>query len=241
MSLLADLSSYSIRNFISFMDEVYFRLFERQFEAWWPAHLLMLVLGVAIIILACLGKNRVVAVALAIPFAACAITFHFQLYAELTPVGKIFGWAFLIQIPLILIWGFFTKSRETFRPKVHTITGTLIAVFGLLYPVLALLSERKWSGAEYFGMAPDPTVCFFFGIALICARPIWYLLLFPIPLLWTFATWGTLDTFDEPFAITLPIIAAISVAVGIWKAIFHRRSNLPERPREDDLLKSNDP
>lgn len=221
--MLDDPSSYSIHNFISFMDEVYFRLFERQFEAWWPAHLLMLTLGIAIIVLACLGKIRAVAVALAIPFAASSITFHFQFYAELTPVGKIFGWAFLIQIPLILIWGLVTKSRETFHFKVHTVTGVGIAVFGLIYPILSLLAERKWPGAEYFGLAPDPTVCFFLGIALLCARPVWLLLLFPIPFLWTVITWATLNSFDAPFAITLPIVATITAAAAIWKAVFHRR------------------
>jgi Family of unknown function (DUF6064) len=223
--MLDDPSSYSIRNFIPFIEEVYLRLFERQFEAWWPAHLLMLALGAAIIVLAWMGKTRTVAVALAIPFAACAITFHLRLYAELTPVGKIFGWAFLFQIPLILIWGFTTKSRETFRPHVHTIAGALIATFGLLaYPLLALSAERKWPGAEYFGMDPDPTVCLFLGILLLCARPIWFFLLLPIPLLWTATTWATLDTFGAPFAMTLPVIAGITVVVGIWKAVFQRQT-----------------
>jgi hypothetical protein len=218
MTLTANLGSYSIRNFISFTDEVYFRLFERQFEAWWPGHLLMLALGVAIAVLALMGKIRAVAVALAVPFAASAITFHFQLYAELTPVGKVFGWAFLIQIPLILIWGFSTKSRETFRFRVHAVTGAAVATFGMVgYPAISLLAERKWQGAEYFGMAPDPTICFFLGIALICARPVWFLLLFPIPLLWAFATWGTLDSLDAPFALILPIIATTTVAAAVWK------------------------
>jgi len=224
MSMIANPGSYSVSNFISFMDEVYFRLFERQFEAWWPAHLLMLGLGIGIIVLACLAKIRTLAVTLAIPFAACAITFHLQLYAELTPVGKFFGWAFLIQIPLILIWGFVTKSRETFRPNIPTVTGAAIATFGIVaYPILALFAERELPGAEYFGMAPDPTICLFLGIALICARPIWFLLLLPIPLLWAATTGATLDSFEAPFAMTLPIIATITVAASVWKAIFHRQ------------------
>lgn len=223
--MLENLASYSVKNFISFGDEVYFRLFERQFEAWWPFHLLLLALGAAIIALACLGKTRAVAIALAAPFAVSAITFHFRLYAELTPVGKIFGWAFLLHIPLILLWGFTTKSRETFRLQVHTIAGALIAAFGLIaYPLLAQGAERTWPGAETFGMAPDPTVCLFLGILLLCTRPIWFLLLLPIPLLWTATTWATLDTFDAPFALTLPIIAAITVAAGSWKAISSPRS-----------------
>jgi hypothetical protein len=227
MSLIDKVGSYSISNFISFMDEVYFRLFERQFEAWWPAHLLMLVLGIATIILAWMGKVRSVTVALAIPFAACAITFHFQLYAELTPVGKVFGWAFLLQIPLILIWGLVTKSKEASRPAVHTVGGTAIAAFAMFgYPILSLLAGRKWQGAEYFGMAPDPTICFFFGISLICVRPVWFLLLLPVPLLWAFATWGTLDSLNAPFATTLPLVAAATVVAAVLKAVFHRR--LPE-------------
>ncbi len=224
MNLIDKAGSYSISNFISFMDEVYFRLFERQFEAWWPAHLLMLALGIAIIIFAWMGKIRTIAVGLGIPLAVCAITFHFRLYAELTPVGKVFGWAFLIQIPLVLIWGFVTKSKEVFRPAVHTVGGTAIAGFAMFgYPILSLLAERKWQGAEYFGMAPDPTICFFLGIALICARPAWFFLFLPIPLLWAFTTWGTLDSFDAPFATALPIIATTTVAGAVWKAISCRK------------------
>ncbi|MFK7852029.1 MAG: DUF6064 family protein [Akkermansiaceae bacterium] len=225
MSLFEKIGNYSISNFISFMDEVYFRLFERQFEAWWPAHLLILALGIAIIVLACLGKIRAVAIGLAIPFAVCAITFHFQLYAELTPVGKLFGWAFLIQIPFILTWGFLTKFRGTFRPNLHTITGALIAIFGLVgYPSLSLLAERKWKAAEYFGMAPDPTMCFFLGILLICARPIWYLLLLPLPMLWAFVTWGTLDSLRAPFAITLPIVSIVCLLAAVSKIVFVREA-----------------
>lgn len=226
--MIENLESYSIKNFISFMDEVYFRLFVRQFEAWWPAHLFLMALGLAIVVLACMGKVRTVAAALALPLAACAITFHLQLYAELTPVGKYFGWAFLIQIPLILIWGFVTKSRERFQPKVHTFTGLAIALFGLIgYPVLSQLGDREWKGAEWFGMAPDPTICFFLGIAVLCARSVWTLLLFPIPLLWAFTTWGTLKTFDAPYAIMLPVIALVAIVTSAWKAIgsFHSRNS----------------
>ena len=228
MSLIENPGSYSIRNFIPFTDEVYFRLLERQFETWWPAHLLMLAAGASILVLVCLGKIRTVAAALALPFAACAVTFHFRLYAELTPVGKIFGWAFLAQIPLILIWGFASKARETFRPAVHTVTGAAIAAFGLAgYPALSLLTDRTWQGAAYFGMAPDPTICVFLGIALICARPTWLFLLLPIPLLWAFVTWGTLDSLGAPHALVLPIVSAMALAAGVWKTVTLRKHAPP--------------
>lgn len=217
--MIDEISSYSVRNFISFLDEVYFRLFERQFEAWWPAHLLMLAVGVAILVLAWFGKTRWIAVLLGLALAASAVTFHFQLYAELTPVGRVFGWAFLAQVPLLLVWGFVTESGERFRPTVPSITGAVIAVFALAaYPALILFTERDAKGSEMFGMAPDPTVAFVLGILLMCARPVWLLLLFPVPLVWAFVSGATLDVFEVPFAPVLPAIAGIALVAGIWKA-----------------------
>ncbi|QTN33631.1 hypothetical protein HZ994_15375 [Akkermansiaceae bacterium] len=217
------LGSYSVSHFIPFTDEVYFRLFERQSEAWWPAHLLMLAMGAASIVLACLGTMRPLSVLLALTFAACGITFHLKLYAELTPVGTIFGRAFLLQAALIVIWGFATRSRDVFRPSVHAISGVVIAVSGIvLFPILSLLAGRGWAGAECFGMAPDPTVCLLLGIVLLCARPAWLLLLLPIPLLWAVTTGATLDALGAPFARCLPFIAAGSVVIAIWKAVLPR-------------------
>lgn len=233
--MIEDLGSYSVANFISFGDEVYFRLFERHFEKWYPWQWLMSAHGVDIIAFAWLGKTRAVAIGLAAALAFCAVTFHFQLYAELTPVGKIFGWAFLIQSALILLWGFTSKPIAKLRPTVPTVAGAALASFGLaIYPLLALDAEQKMVGA-FFGMSPDPTICLMLGILLMCARPLWFLLLLPIPLLWSAATGGTLDTLGANFAMTLPVIATVTVAASIWKAISLRiaasaKTGIPSNP-----------
>ena len=94
------------------------------------------------------------------------------------------------------------------------------AAFALIgYPILTLGEEGGWKGAEYFGMAPDPTVCLCYGIVLLCARPCWALLLLPIPLRWTFASWATLDTFEAKTALVLPAIALIAMASVAMKAM----------------------
>ena len=224
--MIDNISSYSVKNFISFGDEVYFRLFERHFEKWWPVHPLMLALGVIILVLAWLGKPRALAVALAVPIVFCAVTFHFQLYAELTPLGKYFGWAFLIEAALLLLWGFAGKPFGKFRPTIPAIIGAALAVFGLaIYPFLALGAERKLTGAEYLGMSPDPTICFVLGICLMSRRPLWFLLLFPIPFLWAAATAGTIDALEAPMAMTLPAVSAIALIVAIaWKCLLPRDS-----------------
>lgn len=223
--MIDKLSSYSVSNFIPFTDEVYFRLFERHFEEWRIAHPPMFVLGISVLVFAWLGKTRTLAVGLAAALAFCAVTFHLRLYAELTPAGKFFGWAFLIQTVFILLWGFTAKPIEKFRPTVPAITGAALALIGLGYPLLTLGTERKMTGAEYFGMSPDPTICLTLGILLMGARPLWFLLLFPIPLLWAAATGGTLDALGAPMAMTLPALAALAFTAAIWKAFSPKPSN----------------
>lgn len=220
--MIDDISSYSVRDFISFSDEVYLRLFERQLEAWWPAHLLLLAMGVATLIFAWLGKIRIVAIMLALTLLASTVSFHFRLYAEITPVGQIFGWAFLVQALLVVVWGFATKSCKPIRPTVPAIIGTAIAGFGLaIYPSLALLTDRRTTEAEFLGMAPDPTVCFALGILLMSARPLWFMLLFPILLLWAATTSTTLHALKFPLSqsMMLPVLAAGVVISAIYKAI----------------------
>ena len=226
--MIDDVSSYSVRDFISFSDEVYLRLFERQYEAWWPAHLLLLAIGVAALIFAWLGKNRVVAILLALPLLASAVTFHFRIYAEITPVGQIFGWAFLGLAVLILLWGFVTKFHERIRPTIASITGTAIAGFGIVaYPLLFILTERSATEAEYLGLAPDPTVCFTLGILLITARPMWFLLLFPIPILWAATTGATLMALEAPpsQSMMLPILTALALIAATCKAVARKKRN----------------
>ena len=168
--MIDNISSYSVKNFIPFGDEVYFRLFERHFEKWWPVHPLMLLLGVIILVLAWMGKSRALAVALAVPIVFCAVTFHFQFYA-----------------------------------------------------FLALDAERKLTGVEYLGMSPDPTICFALGIFLMSKRPLWFLLLFPIPFLWAAATAGTIDALEAPMAMTLPAVSAAAFIAAIaWKWLLPR-------------------
>ena len=220
MMTILGLGSYSISDFISFSDEVYFRFFVRQLEACWPLLILSSIAGIAIPVLAGMSKTKAAAIALAISFAISAITFHFKYFAELSPIGTVFGWAFLIQVPLLLAWGCLETSRQPFRPSVHAITGLAISAFGLvLYPLLTRSEEWGWKGAAYFGMAPDPTVCLCYGLALMAARPLWTLMLLPIPLVWTFVSWGTLDTFEAKTALILPVLALITIAAIIWKAI----------------------
>jgi hypothetical protein len=56
-------------------------------------------------------------------------------------------------------------------------------------------------------------------------RPLWFLLLFPIPFLWAAATAGTIDALGAPMAMTLPVVSAIAFIVAIaWKWLMPKDS-----------------
>ncbi len=226
--MIDELTSYSVGNFIPFLPASYFRLFERQFEALWPLHPALLALGVAAMVLAVLGKGRAVAVILAAAMATAAVTFHFRLYAELTSVGRVFGWAFLAQGILLLVWGFVGRFDGKPRLDAAAWIGMALAVFGVaIYPLLALVSGRQLAGAEYFALAPDPTVCATLGVLLIIARPLWLLLLLPVPLLWCVVSGATLKALEAQLAMLLPVIPGIAFLSFLAKAIssFCRRGS----------------
>ncbi len=216
--MIEDLGSYSIERFISFMPESYFRLFERQTEALWPAQILLIALGIAAIVLACRGKGRVVAVLLASGITLMAYSFQFRLYAELTPVGRYFGWAFLVQGLLILTWGFLHRFEGRPRLSASAWIGLALAGFSIaVYPLLSLVAGRGWTGAEVFGAAPDPTVGATLGILLILARPLWLLALLPIPLLWCVVSGATVHALAAPLAWTLPVIGLTALVGAVLK------------------------
>ncbi|MFT5129919.1 MAG: hypothetical protein ACI8PT_002437 [Gammaproteobacteria bacterium] len=218
-----ELGSYSVESFISFQPESYFRLFERQFETFWPLHLLLFAIGVAAVAVAWSAKIRFVSTLLAASLIAVAISFQFRLYDELTPVGRLFGWAFLLEALLILIWGFISRSDFHSAPSISHWTGLSLAGIGVaLYPFLTLAGDRTWKGAEYFGLAPDPTICAVLGIVLIGARPIWLLMLMPIPLLWAAVSAATLRALDA-LALHLLVVIAIALMAALIKTIYLRR------------------
>ncbi len=219
-----ELRSYSVERFISFQPESYFRLFERQFETFWPLHLLLFAFGVAAVAVAWSAKIRFVSALLAASLIVVAISFQFRLYGELTPVGRLFGWAFLLEALLILIWGFISRSDFQRAPGISLWVGLSLAGVGVaLYPFLtAVAGDRSWNGAEYFGLAPDPTVCAVLGILLIGARPMWLLVLMPIPLLWAAVSAATLGAMDA-LSLHLSVVIGIALMAALIKTFYIRR------------------
>ncbi|CAN7315270.1 DUF6064 family protein [Variovorax sp. LjRoot290] len=183
--------SYRPSDFLLFSARTYHRLFELYNAELWPAHLLALVIGLAVLYTALQGGVQAARVACLL-LAACwlwvAWAFHLQRYAAINWAATGFAAAFAIEGLLLLLFG-------VFGARIHIRTqrgwsgnlGLGLLVFALvIQPWLGmLLFGRPWREAELFGMAPDPTALATLGLLLLL-RPLAPLawMLWPIPLLW---------------------------------------------------------
>ena len=217
-----DGASYQVADFIPFTAEVYFRLIERVSEAYWPLHLLALTVALVALGLAITGRNRIAVAMLSIAWAWAGVTFLIQRYGQLNWAGEYFGWAFLVQAGLMLVFAI-TSRRIQVSSRFSTfpqIAGLVICVFGLvIYPLIAVIAGLGWSRAEVFGIHPDPTAVVTVGIALLALRGGWLWLVGIIPVLWCLVAALTLQVLEAPWAISLFAVTGVAIVGLVWKSL----------------------
>ncbi|MCC5790651.1 MAG: hypothetical protein JJT75_13550 [Opitutales bacterium] len=211
--------TYAIRDFIPFTPDVYFRLIERTNESLWPLHLLVLGIGLGILALFYVRRPRIASLPLALIWIWVGVAFLLRDYADLTPIGFWFGWAFCLQGLLLLGLGMTGGFRCPPIPTklVSTWVGVIIAVYGLLlYPVLTGIAGGAATRSEVFGIHPDPTAIATLGILLVVTKS-WRLgVLAVIPVLWCITSGLTLLGLESNLALS-PFAAAALVMMGmIW-------------------------
>jgi hypothetical protein len=214
--------SYALSDFLLFSPRVYWRMFELQNEAVWPIQVLTLAAGVAIVILVLWrprGHGRLIALLLASAWTFVAWSFFWQRYATINWAAMYVAPVFALEAMLLLVTGVLFGRLAFDWHGGRGLLGLLLVAFALAgQPLLAPLAGRPWASAEIFGIAPDPTAIATLGL-LFLARGKWIGLLFPIPLLWCFASGATLWAMDEP-QMWVPLAAAsLVLAVGTCHAI----------------------
>jgi hypothetical protein len=216
--------SYRLSDFLLFSPRVYWRMFELHNAALWPLPLAMLALGVAAVAVAILRpqqSGRPIAILLAVLWAWVGWSFVWERYATINWTAVYAAPLFAIEALLLLIIGG-GLNRLAFDPRgVRGLAGILLIALALGYPLLAPLFGRPWHGAEFFGIAPDPTAIATLGFVLM-ARGRSILLLYPIPLLWCLASDLTLWAMADAQAWTLALMLAIlplASAFGLARAI----------------------
>ena len=191
--------TYRPDDFLLFSPRVYWRMLELQNAFLWPLHLVTSAAGLGIVLLAIRRSHDnglYIAVVLSMLWAFVGWDFLWNRYAAINWAVAYVAPAFGLQAVLVTTAA---ASGLAFDQKdIAARLGLLLAVLGLLaYPSLPPLFGRPWTGAEAFGVAPDPTAITTLGV-LLAARGRLMPLLFPIPLVWLLLSGLTLRTMGDP-------------------------------------------
>jgi hypothetical protein len=226
-------ASYQLQDFIPFSADVYFRLLERLSESWWPLHILSLLLGVAMLVLAFKKRARLVLLLMAPVCFFVGWVFFMQHYAQLNWAGHYVGYAFWVQA-ILLLWLALAGlgRREVPAAKMSAVAGSCPAIIvvrrgiaiglgitltGLIaLPLMAPLSGAGWWQAQVFGIHADPTAITMLGLALILVRG-WRLWLVAfIPLLWLLLSGLTLWVLQAAEAwLLFAVLAAALLGIAV--------------------------
>lgn len=213
----ADLSTYELAHFIPFGREVYDRLFVRLNEGWFPLPILTVLLGALAIwgALRLTGRRRSVTlgVILAAAWAWVGWAYYLDLYTPLNWAGEYAAWAAFAQVALLLGLGLAGRLDAT-PPLGLRALGAALAAIGLaLLPLLDPLDGRPWTGAEFFGLAPEPTAVVTLGLLLATARD--RLVTFIVPIACCALGAAPAWVFDTPLGLVPLALAAIAAVAAL--------------------------
>jgi Family of unknown function (DUF6064) len=214
--------TYELSDFLLFAPRTYYRLFELYNRAIWPAHILALGAGGAVLVLlrrGDAGAGRAVAAILAACWLWVAWGFHFERYATINWAATWFAAAFAIEAAL-LAWTGAIRGRLRFGASTPTVrrAGVGMVLFALVVqPLIGPLAGRDWVQAELFALAPDPTAAATLGVVLLATgRVRWELLL--VPLAWCAVTGATLWAMRAPDALLMPLAGLLGLALSVRRA-----------------------
>ena len=208
--------TYSAEDFLLFSPRTYWRMIERHNDALWPAQILTLALGVAILLWLFRPRpwsDRVIAGTLAALWAWLAWGFLWERYATINWAASYLAPLFVLQAFLLAMIG--GRLRWSASRTGRGLVGLALFVYALvLHPLAVPLMGRSTRGAEVFGITPDPTAIATIGLVLMAAgRWSWVLLI--VPMAWCVASWATLHTLgasESGVLLAAGVLAIIPVA-----------------------------
>jgi hypothetical protein len=137
--------TYELSDFLLFSARTYYRLFELYNREIWPAQILGLLAGVAILVL--LRKpgawhGRAISLLLAACWLWVAWAYHYIRYSSINWVAAYFAIAFAVEATLLAVVGLAVRPPAPWI----TWTGTGLVVFAfVVQPLIGPLVGRSWS------------------------------------------------------------------------------------------------
>jgi hypothetical protein len=154
-----------------FTQEQFFEVFRNYNLAVWPMQIVMYALGAISIWFAFWkfkGSDRTVSAILGFFWLWMGIA-YFAVYNTSIYAGAwVYGLFFVIQGIVFLVSGSFQHNLVFgFRNTVTWWLGTVfVAYAAIVYPFLGAAAGHAWPSVALFGVAPDPTTIFAFGIVM---------------------------------------------------------------------------
>ena len=208
--------TYRLTSFLLFSPQTYYRTIERYNLEIWPAQLVGVAIGLAIIALLMVKgatRERIIAALMAGCWLWIGWAFHYQRYAQINWAAPWIAATFALEALLLAAVGGIAR-RFVLSPaagREFRIAIALIAIIVVGYPLLAPLAARPWTTAEVFGVAADPTGLVTVAVlALVRGRIKWLLLV--VPMLWCLFTVLTLWAMRSPEAVVVAGAALLALA-----------------------------
>ncbi|MBQ5949345.1 DUF6064 family protein [Massilia sp. ST3] len=208
--------TYTLSDLLMFSARSYHRLFELYNQDIWPAQIVALLAGLAMLAGAVGGgarPSRIAALLLGLAWLWVAWAFHLERYAAINTAAPWFAAGFVLQ-GLMLLWMAAKPMPRLLRFNASPISwlglGLVCLAVGA-YPLLPIHEGRYQTQGEVFGVAPDPTAVATLGILLLMrARwPMWV-----VPVAWCAISGAIQMELRVPLA-WLPVTAA-ALATGAW-------------------------
>jgi len=222
--------TYRLQDFLMFAPRTYYRLFELANAELWPLH--MLALGIGAAILALLARPRrphgvdVACVLLVLPWLWVGWAFLWQRYAPINWVAAAMAILFALEGALLLLRAAFADTPPPAVSAWRRRVGCGLWLYALvLHPLMAPALGRPWLQAEWFGIAPDPTVLATLGLLLLApasralgaATRLLAAASWCVPLLWCLASGVTLWAMGSAEAWLMPAAAAAALTIT-WRS-----------------------
>ena len=233
--------TYRLSDFLMFSPRSYRRLFELVNADLWPAQLLVLAAGAAVMVALWRRHRHAAALAwavLALAWALVGWAFHWRRFEPINWAAAGFALAFGVQAFVFAVASLWAARAP--RPPgpdgPARLAGLGLLLGALLWPLIAAAAGRSWLQVPAFGVAPDPTVLATLGVLLLAAwrggsrraRLLRAAALWLVPLAWCAVGAAMAWTLDEPDAVLLPAAAA----GALW---LHRRQRAAVASREREL------
>lgn len=184
---MAEMTSYSITDFLLFSRDVLFGIFEAYNLSIWPMQLCFLATSLMIIYLSLHldSKNRkIISVMIALVWFWVGYIFQIKYFMQINWAAKYFGWMFFAQAVMFLISGYTDKDQEEKNNRSLPFrVGLALFVVSAFVPLSALL-KMEFNQVLLFGWGADATALGTIGLVTALWRGWKRSVLLILPILW---------------------------------------------------------